>query len=116
MIERVNNILTRDEALQHVDECKDAMLLELMRWIKHKAWKRGRREGAGNILKSKWVLKWKDIGLGKDKTRKIKARLVAQGFLDQQMTATFAGTSTRWTESKTPFVDCCPDAVEPLVC
>jgi len=74
------------------------MLLELMRWIKHKAWKRGRREGAGNILKSKWVLKWKETGLGKDKTRKIKARLVAQGFLDQQMTATFAGTSTRWSQ------------------
>lgn len=98
VIERVNNIFTRDEALQHVDQCKDAMLLELMRWVKHKAWKRGRREGAGNILKSKWVLKWKDIGLGKEKTRKIKARLVAQGFLDQQMTATFAGTSTRWSQ------------------
>lgn len=29
-------------------------------------------------------------------SRKIKARLVAQGFLDKQSTDTFAGTSTRW--------------------
>ena len=98
VIERVNNVLTRDEALTHVEECKEAMLLELGRWIKHKAWQRSSRVNAKNALKSKWVLKWKDIGQGTQKARKIKARLVAQGFLDQQTTSTFAGTSTRWSQ------------------
>ena len=96
VIERVNNILTRSEALSHVDECRESMILELMRWERHGAWKRGRMDKASNVLKSKWVLKWKDISDGTSKSRKIKARLVAQGFLDRQTTDTFAGTSTRW--------------------
>jgi hypothetical protein len=98
VIERVNNILDRQEALDHVDECREAMMMELLRWVEHGAWKRGAKSRATNVLKSKWVLKWKDIGAGKDKSRKIKARLVAQGFLDRQETATFAGTSTRWSQ------------------
>ena len=98
VIERVNNILDRQEALNHVEECREAMMLELLRWVKHKAWKRGNKRQATNVLKSKWVLKWKDIGSGDSKARKIKARLVAQGFLDRQGTATFAGTSTRWSQ------------------
>ena len=96
VIERTNNILNREEALLHVEECRESMILELMRWIKHSAWKRGDARNATNILKSKWVLKWKDISDGSQKVRKIKARLVAQGFLDKQATDTFAGTSTRW--------------------
>ena len=93
-------ILDRSEALMRLEECREAMLLELMRWIKHRAWKRGPMPKATNILKSKWVLKWKDIaaeGTGK-KVRKVKARLVAQGFLDRQCTETYAGTSTRWSQ------------------
>jgi hypothetical protein len=96
VIERTNNILDRNEALLNVDKCREAMIQELMRWVKHGAWKRGKRSGASNVLKSKWVLKWKDIQDGQAKSRKIKARLVAQGFLDKQTTDTFAGTSTRW--------------------
>ena len=98
VIERTNNILKREEALTHVEECREAMILELMRWVKHKAWRRGKLHEATNVLKSKWVLKWKDISDGTSKTRKIKARLVAQGFLDRQATETFAGTSTRWSQ------------------
>ena len=61
-------------------------MLELLRWLTHKAWRRGSKKQATNVLKSKWVLKWKDIGSGDSKARKIKARLVAQGFLDRQET------------------------------
>eukprot|EP00435_Cladocopium_sp_Y103_P051132 s594_g15.t1 len=96
VIERTNNILDRDEALRNVDLCREAMILELMRWVKHGAWKRGKLSEASNVLKSKWVLKWKDIQDGQSKSRKIKARLVAQGFSDRQTTDTYAGTSTRW--------------------
>ena len=37
VIERVNNVLTRHEALQHSDACREAMVAELMRWHKHSA-------------------------------------------------------------------------------
>ena len=93
---RVYVILDRNEALLNVDLCREAMILELMRWVKHGAWKRGKLSDASNVLKSKWVLKWKDIQDGQTKSRKIKARLVAQGFSDRQSTDTYAGTSTRW--------------------
>eukprot|EP00435_Cladocopium_sp_Y103_P028975 s3195_g7.t1 len=93
VIERTNNILDRDEALLNVDKCREAMVLELMRWVKHGAWKRGKITDATNVLKSKWVLKWKDVQDGQAKSRKIKARLVAQGVLDKQSTDTYAGTS-----------------------
>ena len=96
--ERPKNILDRNEALLNVDKCREAMVQELMRWVKHGAWKRGKLKESTNVLKSKWVLKWKDIQDGKVKSRKIKARLVGQGFLDRQSTDTYAGTSTRWSQ------------------
>lgn len=73
-------------------------MLELLCWVNHKAWKRGDKKQAASVLKSKWVLKFKDIGSGGSKARKIKARLVAQGSLDRQETATFAGTWTIWSQ------------------
>ena len=45
-----------------------------------------------NLLRSKWVLKWKQIKGQKD----IKGRLVAQGFQDKQSLTTFSGTTSRW--------------------
>ena len=79
VIERVNNVLTRQEALQHADACRESMVAELMRWHKHAAWQRGPASSADNALSSKWVLKWKSVG----GVRKIKARMVAQGFRDK---------------------------------
>ena len=94
-IEREHNVLTRIEALNHAEECRQSMTDEIGRWIKHSAWSRAKVQNANNVLKSKWVLKWKAQS---DGTKKIKARLVAQGFLDRQQTQTFAGTSTRWSQ------------------
>ena len=70
VIERTHNVLTREEALMHVDECREAILRELQRWHHHKAWERAPRATAKNLLTSKWVLKWKDV----DGKRIIKAR------------------------------------------
>ena len=92
VIERVNNILNRAEALENVERCRKATVLELLRWHKHGAWERGERAKAQNVLTSKWVLKWKDIkGL-----REVKARLVAQGFKDTQRVENYVGTTSRW--------------------
>ena len=92
VIERTHNVLTREEALQNLEACRASMLKELGRWHKHGAWVRFPLKDSRNLLRSKWVLKWKDIS-GK---RDVKARLVAQGFLDQQSLSTFAGTTSRW--------------------
>ena len=99
VIEREHNILTRDEALQHAEECKHSMVEELQRWTKHDAWFRGPKANSVNPLKSRWVLKWKVITKDGVKQKRIKSRLVAQGFLDRQETAetaNFAGTTTKW--------------------
>ena len=92
VIERTHNVLTRDEAIQNSELCRLAMVKELNRWQKHGAWKRMPLKDSHNLLKSKWVLKWKQIG-GK---RDVKGRLVAQGFQDRQNLSTFAGTTSRW--------------------
>ena len=92
VIQRVNHLISRDEALQHVSECRAAMIKELERWSRHKAWQRRPRAGSQNVLQSRWVLKWKNM----QGSRGVKARLVVQGFQDRQETQTFAGTSSRW--------------------
>ena len=92
VIERTHNVLTREEALKHVDQCRESMIKELNRWHKHGAWRRLPLSQSRNLLRSKWVLKWKDISGKKD----VKGRLVAQGFQDRQNLSTFSGTTTRW--------------------
>ena len=94
VIERTNNTLTREEALQHPAECKQAMKDELLRWQYHKAWRRVPRRNATNLLPSRWVLKWKIV----DGKRIIKARLTVQGFRDKETTENYSGTATRWTQ------------------
>ena len=92
VIERVNNIITREEALHEVDACREAMVQELARWHKHGAWRRMPRSKCNNLLTSKRVLKWKDVS-GK---RTIKARMVAQGLKDAQQTCNYSATTSRW--------------------
>jgi len=92
VIERTHNVLTRDEAIQNAELCRLAMVKELNRWQKQGAWKRMALKDRHNLLRSKWVLKWKQIYGKKD----IKGRLVAQGFQDKQSLNTFSGTTSRW--------------------
>ena len=92
VIQRVNNVLTHAEALENAEKCRSAMILELQRWNKHKAWVRSPRKLARNLLQSRWVLKWKEI----NKQRQVKGRLVVQGFRDRQEVSNFAGTTSRW--------------------
>ena len=84
VIERTNNTLTREEALQHPAECKQAMKDELLRWRYHKAWRRVPRWNATNLLPSRWVLKWKIVESRLDSrskvfvTRKLRRTTVEQ--------------------------------------
>ena len=94
VVERANNILTRDEALQHEKQCNQAMLDELKRWLNLGAFERSPKKYASNVIDARWVLKWKTV----NGERIISARLVVRGFKDLQAAqlSTFAGTTTRW--------------------
>ena len=92
VIERTHNILSREEAIANVEACRTSMIKELNRWHKHNAWERAPLTDSSNLLRSKWVLKWKQINGQKD----VKGRLVAQGFQDRQSLSTFSGTTSRW--------------------
>ena len=80
VVERDNNILSIDEARQHSAAVSKAMLDELQRWSNLKAFERMPKALANNVVDSRWVLKWKEVG-GK---RIIHARLVVRGFKDTQ--------------------------------
>ena len=92
VIERTHNVLTRSEALDNVAACRTSMVKELGRWHRHGAWERAPKAEAQHLLTSRWVLKWKQIAGEKA----IKARLVVQGFKDNQNVKNFSATTTRW--------------------
>ena len=100
VIQRVNNTISQEEALGHVEECRVAMIRELERWNRHKAWVRRSKQGSQNALASKWVLKWKSMADASTgvKARGIKARLVVQGFRDKQSVNNYSGTTSRWAQ------------------
>jgi len=88
------NILGHDEIQRNAEGVRKAMLDELGRWTKLKAWQRMPRNRSRNLLDSRWVIKWKSV----DEVKVLRARLTARGFLDRQSTVlqTHAGTTTRW--------------------
>jgi len=94
VVEREQNIISREEALKHEKECNQAMLDELKRWLNLGAFERVSKKHAGNVIDARWVLKWKVV----NSERIIQARLVVRGFKDLQAAqlSTFAGTTTRW--------------------
>ena len=94
VVEREQNIISREEALKHDKECNQAMLDELKRWLNLGAFERVSEKHAGNVIDARWVLKWKVV----NGERIIQARLVVRGFKDLQAAqlSTFAGTTTRW--------------------
>ena len=94
VVEREQNIISREEALKHEKQCNQAMLDELKRWLNLGAFERVSKKHAGNVIDARWVLKWKVV----NSERIIQARLVVRGFKDLQAAqlSTFAGTTTRW--------------------
>ena len=76
VVERKDNIISREEALQHEEACNQAMLDELKRWLNLGAFERVSKKHASNVIDARWVFKWKQVD---DKWR-IQARLVVRGF------------------------------------
>ena len=50
VVERAQNILTRDEALQHDVACNKAMLEQLQRWLNLGAFERVNKNHASNVI------------------------------------------------------------------
>ena len=94
LIEKEMNVLTLEEARANRVEVQRAMVDELRRWQVLGAFRRQPRQGARNVLDSRWVLKWKMI----DGRRQVRARLTVRGYRDVQAPdlKTFAATTSRW--------------------
>ena len=87
VIEKDNDLLSREEIQKHMDDVITAVYDELKTWIDHDCFRRYPRRGAVNILDVKWVLRWKWIQKknrnGELKwIRIIRARLTQRGFKD----------------------------------
>ena len=96
VIDRSDDLLTKEEMKTHSAECLDAVQAELQTWKDLKCFTRRPRCEAPTIIDTKWVFKWKHIG----GARKIKARLTLRGFkesgADEQ--SNFAATATKWSQ------------------
>ena len=59
VVERDDDLLTKDDLRKYPKEVASATLEELQTWIDHDCFRRRPRRGARNILDVRWVAKWK---------------------------------------------------------
>ena len=78
VIDRSDDLLTKEEEVTHAPELVQAILDELKVWQGYQCFERQPRHQAHNAIDVKWVYKWKIKG-GK---RFIRARLCIRGFKD----------------------------------
>ena len=78
VIDRSDDLLTKEEEVTHAPELVQAILDELKVWQGYQCFERQPRHQAHNVIDVKWVYKWKIKG-GK---RFIRARLCIRGFKD----------------------------------
>jgi hypothetical protein len=110
VVQRDDDILTKEEIAAHLEEVEAAMLEELKTWAKYNCFTRRERRGARNVIDCRWVLKWKweHEAVGADSSqgdqqkarRVIRARLTVRGFKDieKNYIDKYAGTSQRYSQ------------------
>jgi len=86
--------LTAQEARDNPELCEQAISKELESFIQHKCFSPISKSMSSNILTSRMLLKWKNMG----GTRVVKARLCVHGFKDADAATlgAYASTSSRW--------------------
>ena len=96
LIKKDYDELTKDDVLKHWTKVEASMFDELNSFTLLAAIKIGLTGETGNVMTSRWVLKFKK----KDDQRVIKARLCVHGFKDKdsETLSTFASTATKWTQ------------------
>ena len=83
VIKRDTDLLTPQEMVTHKEEVQAAILEELKTWLKYKCFTRMSRDGATNIMDSRFVAKWKKTEGPDGKPRRIvRMRLALRGFKD----------------------------------
>ena len=101
VIKRDTDILTPQEEHIHKELLNEALLDELMIWIKYKCFHMRLRKGVTNLMDSRNVIKWKWIIDDKgQKKRIIRVRLALRGFKDKDADSieTYAGTAARLSQ------------------
>ena len=103
VVERSDDLLTKDDYQRYPREVAAATLEELETWIHHKCFTRKPRKGARNVLDVRWVARWKYRKDPKDSSKQIRTirmRLTLRGFKDTEAEdlVTFAGTSSRLSQ------------------
>jgi hypothetical protein len=109
VVQRDDDILTKDEEFKHKVEVEAAMLQELKTWAKFECFSRKLRKQARNIIDCRWVLKWKweygtvsaiESDTKQTARRVIRARLTVRGFKDveKHLVDRYAGTSQRYSQ------------------
>ena len=96
VIDRSDDLLTREEMAQHAELVTQAMVDELKTWNGFKCFQRRTRASAPCIIDAKWVCKWKFV----KGERKIRARLCLRGFKETGADdeSNFAATATRFSQ------------------
>ena len=96
VIERNDDLLTMEEMKEHASECLAAMTDELRTWSDLRCFERAPRQGAANILDTKWVFKWKYV----KGERRIRARLTLRGFREEKTgdEVNFSATATKFSQ------------------
>ena len=61
VIERSDDLLTRDELIEHAPKVTQAILDELRIWTSFRCFQRCPRKGAPCITDVKWAFKWKHV-------------------------------------------------------
>ncbi len=117
VVKRDDDTLTTEQVQSHWGEVQAAMLKELQTWSDHKCFSRRPREGARNVIDTRWVIKFKmeqsttaivnHIRGGSHSTepaattkKTIRARLTVRGFKDNERgdIDRYAGTSSRCSQ------------------
>jgi hypothetical protein len=115
VVKRDDDTLTTEQVQSHWGEVQAAMLKELQTWSDHKCFSRRPREGARNVIDTRWVIKFKmeqsttdvvnHIRGGSHSAepavkKTIRARLTVRGFKDCERgdIERYAGTSSRCSQ------------------
>ena len=101
VVQRDDDLLTKEELKQHKAAVEAAILEELRIWHKHGAFKRHKRRAGMNIMTSRFVAKWKFVTDEHGNRRRIiRMPLVLRGFQDwfAYLQENYAGTASRLSQ------------------
>ena len=94
---RAYDELSSAELIKHKKEVDEAKAKELKSWVDMGTCIVEPRGKTGNLVKSRWVLRWKKFH---DGSRGVKARLVVKGFQDSELRSLISQSPTANRDSQ----------------